>query len=231
MPVVTSAPLSGASNLAPPPPPVVNSPSASGQSAQVYDEVSPFWAGAKGFGLGLGQGVVNTVNGLQDMGIGLLNTPALLANGIAKAEEAVGILNGNDPIRMPYIPSPDWSRNLVTYEPGQPGTWSDSHGWSKFAGATGVAAAYEAVSAAGVAANAATAAEDAVVEGEAGEAAEATEASTAEQALKECFPAGTLVATPRGLFPIESIRAGEEVWSYDLTAPLLVPLARCSRPT
>ena len=31
-----------------------------------------------------------------------------------------------------------------------------------------------------------------------------------------CFPAGTLVATPRGLFPIETLKAGEDVWAYDL---------------
>jgi hypothetical protein len=31
-----------------------------------------------------------------------------------------------------------------------------------------------------------------------------------------CFPAGTLVATPRGLFPIEAIKTGDEVWAYDL---------------
>ncbi len=34
--------------------------------------------------------------------------------------------------------------------------------------------------------------------------------------LRNCFPAGTLVATPRGLFPIETIKAGDEVWAYDL---------------
>ncbi len=38
----------------------------------------------------------------------------------------------------------------------------------------------------------------------------------AEEAFLRCFPAGTLVATPRGLFPIETIRAGDEVWAYDL---------------
>ena len=30
-----------------------------------------------------------------------------------------------------------------------------------------------------------------------------------------CFPAGTLVATPRGLFPIETIKARDDVWAYD----------------
>ena len=31
-----------------------------------------------------------------------------------------------------------------------------------------------------------------------------------------CFAAGTLVGTPRGKFPIESLEAGDEVWAYDL---------------
>ena len=34
--------------------------------------------------------------------------------------------------------------------------------------------------------------------------------------MKNYSPAGTLVATPRGQFPIESITARDEVWSYDL---------------
>jgi hypothetical protein len=46
--------------------------------------------------------------------------------------------------------------------------------------------------------------------------AEATEAEAAEEALASCFPAGTLVATPRRLFPIETIRIGDEVWAFDL---------------
>ncbi|MBC7352068.1 MAG: hypothetical protein H5U08_06890 [Thermogutta sp.] len=50
----------------------------------------------------------------------------------------LGILNPEDPIRVPYIPSPDWSRGLITDEAGQPGSWTDTHGWSKFFGATGV---------------------------------------------------------------------------------------------
>ena len=27
---------------------------------------------------------------------------------------------------------------MITHEAGQPGSWTDTHGWSKFAGATGV---------------------------------------------------------------------------------------------
>lgn len=36
------------------------------------------------------------------------------------------------------FPSLDWSRGLITHEAGEPGTWGDTHGWSKFIGATGV---------------------------------------------------------------------------------------------
>lgn len=35
---------------------------------------------------------------------------------------------------------------------------------------------------------------------------------------KSCFPAGTPVATSEGLRPIETIRAGDRVWAYDLVA-------------
>ena len=48
-------------------------------------------------------------------------------------------------------------------------------------------------------------------------AAESDAALTeAEEWLAQCFPAGTLVATPRGQIPIESLKAGEDVWAYDL---------------
>src|SRR5262249_19159293 len=33
-----------------------------------------------------------------------------------------------------------------------------------------------------------------------------------------CFPAGTPVAAPGGPVPIESVRPGEDVWGFDLTA-------------
>jgi RHS repeat-associated protein len=77
---------------------------------------------------------------------------------------------------------------------------------------------------------AAVAAEEAVVaEGEAAlgaEEATAGQAATGEAAMDEaaseglanCFPAGTLVGTPAGLRLIEAIRAGEEVWAFDLVA-------------
>ncbi len=38
----------------------------------------------------------------------------------------------------------------------------------------------------------------------------------AQQALRNCFPAGTPVATEFGSKPIETVRSGERVWSYDV---------------
>jgi len=87
---------------------------------------SVFLAGAGGFGLGLLQGVCNLANGVQDAAIGMANLPATLANATAGG---IDYLTGNDnphsQIRIGYIPSPDWSRGLVTYEAG------NTHGWSK----------------------------------------------------------------------------------------------------
>ncbi|MBC7352015.1 MAG: hypothetical protein H5U08_06625 [Thermogutta sp.] len=84
------------------------------------------------------QGLANIVNGVQDSVVGILNIGVGAVNTIAWAEERVGILNPEDPIRVPYIPSPDWSRGLITHEAGQRGSWTNTHGWSKFFGATGV---------------------------------------------------------------------------------------------
>jgi len=75
-------------------------------------------AGAKG----LGQGVLNTVNGVQDVGIGVLNTPAFAWNWTA----------GWVLPECPYIPSPDWSRGKLTYED------PILHDASKFLGGSGV---------------------------------------------------------------------------------------------
>ncbi len=62
-----------------------------------------------------------------------------------------------------------------------------------------------------------------VVAKEAGQVAEKEAATVTESAAshvqpKSCFPAGTPVATSEGLRPIESIRAGDLVWAYDLVA-------------
>ena len=91
-----------------------------------------WWEGTKGFVAGLGQGVVNIGNGLTDSVIGIANIPATAVNAIAWTEEQVGILDPGDSIRVPYIPAPDWSRDLVVPED------DFSHDASKFIGASGV---------------------------------------------------------------------------------------------
>jgi len=65
------------------------------------------------------QGVLNTVNGLQDAVIGLANLPALAVNAAAWAA-------GSD-LRLSYTESPDWSEDLACTEYG-------GHGASKFIG-------------------------------------------------------------------------------------------------
>ena len=73
-----------------------------------------------GYTCGLCQGGLNIVNGTQDCVIGIGNLPSLGGNAACWAV-------GSDR-RCPYIPSPDWSRNVCVYEPG----WC--HGASKFIG-------------------------------------------------------------------------------------------------
>jgi hypothetical protein len=98
----------------------------------IINNPSSYFAGGA---LGTLQGVANIANGVQDIGVGILNLPAAGVNGIAYLEEQVGVLDPNlGSMRLPYIPSPDWSRGLVTPEAGTPGTWSDSHAWSKVIG-------------------------------------------------------------------------------------------------
>ncbi len=91
-----------------------------------------WWECTKAGLCGLGQGAVNIANGVQDTVIGVANIPAAAVNGIAWTEEQLGILDGDDPIRVPYIPSPDWSKDLIVEED------DFSHGVSKFSGAAGV---------------------------------------------------------------------------------------------
>ena len=90
-------------------------------------------AGTFGFFKGLGQGVCNLVNGVQDAAVGVANLAIAIPNTVAGGiDYATGATDPNYQIRVPYISSPDWSRNLVTEEGGTPGGWDDSHGWSKF---------------------------------------------------------------------------------------------------
>ena len=90
-------------------------------------------AGTFGFFKGLGQGVCNLVNGVQDAAVGVANLAIAIPNTVAGGiDYATGATDPHYQMRIPYIPSPDWSRNLVTEESGTPGGWDDSHGWSKF---------------------------------------------------------------------------------------------------
>ena len=97
-----------------------------------------FLPGVGGAFVGAGQGVLNTINGVQDAAIGFMNLPASQVNGIASGLEAIGILDSNpeSPLRVPYIPSPDWSRGVLSHEGGS--GWADSHNWSKGLGGFGV---------------------------------------------------------------------------------------------
>ena len=109
------------SNLAPP-------ASSSGGVAGFFGAVvyAATWAGQVGSAAALGvvQGAANTVNGVQDGLIGMANLPGVAYNN------TVGYIPGAPLVQ--YIPSPDWSNNLVTAEdPTQ-------HAVSKFAGGTGV---------------------------------------------------------------------------------------------
>ena len=69
------------------------------------------------------QGGANIANGIQDSVIGIINVPIMFTKTFFEEVE--------------LISSPDWSRNLIVQEGGKEGTWSDSHGWSKFIGGEG----------------------------------------------------------------------------------------------
>jgi hypothetical protein len=97
------------------------------------DSLSSWGDIAAAFAKGLGQGVANLGNAAQDVGVGLLNVPAASVNfGSWASEKLFFDVPDHMNIRIPYIPSPDWSKGLVTQE-------SDfHHGLSK--GALGFAA-------------------------------------------------------------------------------------------
>jgi len=86
-------------------------------------------------GLGVVQGGANAVNGLQDAAIGIVNIAPLAYNGtVASSINATSRLAGfNVDVRSGYIPSPDWSRDLLV------DSSSYSHGASKFLGGQGLA--------------------------------------------------------------------------------------------
>ena len=81
---------------------------------------------------GLGQGVLNTFNGIQDIAVGAANLGLIQANG------GIWVLNqlGAD-LAYVSIPSPEWARGMLVHEGGTPGELDDMHGWSKWLGANG----------------------------------------------------------------------------------------------
>ena len=90
---------------------------------------SVWWAAVKG----VGQGACNLVNGVQDAAVGVANLAIAVPNTIAGSIDYVtGATDPHYQIRVPYITSRDWSRNLITEEGGTAGGWDDSHGWSKW---------------------------------------------------------------------------------------------------
>jgi RHS repeat-associated protein len=68
------------------------------------------------FGWGLLQGVANAGNGVQDMIVGTLNTPAAIANTTADVIDWVDGTPEHQRIRIPYLELSDWSHNMVVEE-------------------------------------------------------------------------------------------------------------------
>ncbi|MFN9410933.1 MAG: polymorphic toxin-type HINT domain-containing protein [Pirellula sp.] len=101
--------------------------------------VSEVWGVTSAGFKGVAQGACNIVNGVQDAAVGVVNVAIAVPNGIASGIDYVtGATDPHYQIRIPYVDSPDWSRNRWTEEGGTPGGWDDMHGWSKFAGGEGV---------------------------------------------------------------------------------------------
>jgi hypothetical protein len=66
---------------------------------------------------GLAQGAANLGNAVQDVGVSILNVPAASVNfGSWVSEKVFFDVPEHMKIRLPYIPSPDWSKGLVTQE-------------------------------------------------------------------------------------------------------------------
>jgi RHS repeat-associated protein len=87
-------------------------------SGEVWGWVSDSWYYASAVGVGIGQGALNIVNGVQDAGVAVLNTPAAVWNNTA------GALGAS---QAGYINSPDWSKDKLV--PNDP-----LHDASKFVG-------------------------------------------------------------------------------------------------
>ncbi len=82
-----------------------------------FEPQSVRWAVVKGLGAGSLQALLNGLNGLQDIAFGLVNLK-IRSHPLSHFGDF-------------EIPSPDWSRGLIVHEPGEQGTWGDSHAWSK----------------------------------------------------------------------------------------------------
>jgi hypothetical protein len=113
----------------PPPPTTVPAPPVPGQNpprtVPPGGYSSPVLAGIGGFFAGVGQGVLNTLNGLTDDAIDMvINEPIERLNDIA------GLIPGAP--QIPTVPKPDWSNGTVTHEDLR------FHNVSKKAGAFGV---------------------------------------------------------------------------------------------
>ena len=89
-------------------------------SGMVWNWLKITWAGIKG----VGQGVANLGNSVTDTAIAIPNTVPLAWNYSA----------GSVAPNCPYIPSPDWSKGLITDEPA----WC--HTGSKIAGQVAIIA-------------------------------------------------------------------------------------------
>ena len=104
--------------------------------------VDPTWGWFKAVGWdtlkGTGQGGLNAINGVQDIVIGTVNIATLPYNGTTWV---VNQIWGEGTGTYFWVPSPDWSRGMLIDEYGEPGSWTDTHGWSKWAGGNGLMAA------------------------------------------------------------------------------------------
>jgi hypothetical protein len=81
------------------------------------DSLSGWGDIAAAFSKGLAQGVANLGNAAQDVGVGFLNVPAASVNfGSWASEKLFFDVPDHMKIRIPYIPSPDWSKGMVTPE-------------------------------------------------------------------------------------------------------------------
>jgi len=75
---------------------------------------------------GAAQGACNIVNGVQDAAVGVVNIAIAIPNTVAGGiDYATGATDPHYQIRIPYVTSRDWSRNLITEEGGTAGGWDE----------------------------------------------------------------------------------------------------------